>query len=103
MEGPFYGRADLVSELADRLPKLTVEQVNGAVQRHLKSPGARVVIVTRDAKAFKEALLSGKPTPLSYDTEGTPDEILAEDKRIAAFPLDAVQVKIVPVAEMFEK
>jgi zinc protease len=103
MDGSFYEREDLVTELARRLPSITVEQVNAAVRRHLKQPGIRIVIVAQDAASLRQTLLSGKPTPLTYDTQGTPDNVLAEDKIIAAYPLKDVQVKIVPVAEMFEK
>jgi zinc protease len=103
MDGAFYGRDDIVTELARRLPKLTVEEVNAAVRRHLASTGLAVAIVTRDAEGLKETLLSGKATPITYDTEGTPEDVLAEDKVIAAFPLDDVKVNIVPVSEMFEK
>jgi zinc protease len=103
MDGPFYQRKDLVAELADRLPGLTVKEVNDAVRRHLKSPGIHVALVTRDAKALADALASGKPTPLQYDTEGTPEVILTEDRTIAAFPLEGAKVRIVPAAEMFEK
>jgi zinc protease len=103
MEGPSYGRDDLVVELARRLPKLTVADVNAAVRRHLDPRGLAVAVVTRDADGFKQALLSGKPTPLAYDTQGTPESILAEDKQIAAFPLGDLRVTIVPVGEMFEK
>ena len=49
------------------------------------------------------SLTSGKPSPITYDTEGTPADILAEDKIIAAFPLKDVSVKIIPVDQMFEK
>lgn len=103
MEGPAYDRDDLPTELARRLPKLSVEAVNAAVRRHLMAPGMVVTMVTRDAEGLKAALESGKPTPLTYDTQGTPEDVLAEDKQIAAFPLRDVTVKIVPVAEMFEK
>jgi zinc protease len=103
MDGAFYGRKDLVAELAERLPRLTLKQVNDAVRRHLKAPGMKVAIVTKDAKALRDALESGKPSPITYDTQGTPDDVLNEDKAIAAFPLKDVAVKIVPVAEMFEK
>ena len=48
-------------------------------------------------------LTSGKPSPITYDTKGTPEEVLAEDKTIAAFPLKDVSVQIVPVEQMFEK
>ena len=37
MDGAFYDRDDLVTELAAGCPKLTVEQVNAAVRRHLKT------------------------------------------------------------------
>jgi zinc protease len=102
MDGPFYDREDVVTELANRLPTLTVEQVNSAVKRHLKAPGARIAIVTRDAAGLRDQLLSGRPTPLKYDTQGTPGDVLAEDKIIAAFPLNGMTVRIVPAAEMFE-
>ncbi len=84
-------------------PKITVEQVNAAVRRHLKKPGFKVAIVAQDAEALRNTLLSGKPTPITYDTQGTPNDILAEDKIIEAFPLKDVKVKIVPVEQMFEK
>ncbi|MDR3635247.1 MAG: insulinase family protein, partial [Isosphaeraceae bacterium] len=103
MDGAFYGRKDLVTELADRLPKLTAKQVHEAVRRHLKSSGLKVAIVTKDAKSLRAVLESGKPTPLTYDTQGTPEDVLAEDKQIAAYPLKDVTVKIVPVEAMFEK
>ncbi len=103
MDGAFYGRKDLVTELEERLPKLTVDQVNQVVRKRLDAPGFRVVIVTRDAAGLRDALLSGRPTPITYDTQGTPEEVLAEDRQIAAFPLRDVRVTIVPVEEVFEK
>ncbi len=102
MDGQFYGRRDLVTELADHLPRLTTQQVNAAVRRHLDTQGFTVAIVTRDAAALRDALTSGKPTPITYDTQGTPEDVLAEDKVIAAYPLKDVSVKVVPVGEMFE-
>jgi zinc protease len=103
IDGEFFGTKDLVSELAERLPKLTVDQVNAAVRKHLKSEGMTVAIVARDAALLRELLVSGKPTPLAYDTQGTPEDVLAEDKEIAVFPLKNVSVRIVPVEQMFEK
>jgi zinc protease len=103
IDGEFYGRKDLVTELAERLPKLTVDQVNAAVRKHLKTDGIKVAIVAKDAAGLRELLTSGKPSPISYDTQGTPEDVLAEDKQIAVFPLKDVSVRIVPVAQMFEK
>ncbi len=103
IDGGFYGRKDLVTELAERLPKLTVDQVNAAVRKYLKPEGMKVAIVARDATRLRERLISGEPTPISYDTQGTPEDVLAEDKQIAVFPLKDVSVRIIPVEQMFEK
>lgn len=103
MDGAFYDRQDLVTELARRLPKLTVDDVNAAVRRHLSRAGIKVVLVAEDADGLAKALRTGAPTPITYDTKGTPEEILKEDKTIAVFPLKDVSIKIVPVGEMFQK
>ena len=103
IDGEFYGRKDLVTELAERLPKLTVDQVNLAVRKHLKTSGIKVAIVARDAAGLRELLTSGMATPVTYDTQGTPEDVLSEDKQIAAFPVRDVSVRIVPVEQMFEK
>jgi len=103
MDGAFYDRKDVVSEMAERLPRLTAKQVNAAVRRHLRPPGMKVAVVTRDAEALAKTLKDNAPTPITYDTKGTPEEVLAEDKAIAVFPLRDVSVKVVPVAEMFQK
>jgi zinc protease len=103
MDAQFYGGKDLVTELAERLPRMTANEVNAAVRQHLTTRGLKVAIVARDAAALRDVLISGKPTPVVYDTEGTPPEILAEDKDIASFPLRDLSVQIVPVAHMFEK
>jgi zinc protease len=103
MEGQTYGRDDLVAEMQRRLPTLTVEQVNAALRTHLKPKGMYVAMVAQDAEALGKRLTSGDPTPMTYDTAGTPKDILNEDKTIERFPLGNVKVKVVPAAEMFEK
>ena len=103
MDGAFYNSGDLVLEMARRLPKLTVDEVNSAIRRHLLSQGARVAIVTKDAAGLAKVLKSDSPSPITYDTQGTSESILTEDKAIAVFPLKNLSVKIVPVGEMFEK
>jgi zinc protease len=103
IDGDFYGHKDLVSELGERLPGLTVERVNAAIRRHLKTGGMKVAIVARDAAALRASLTAGNPTPITYDTQGTPEDVLAEDRQIAAFPLRDVSVRIVPVGQMFAR
>ena len=63
----------------------------------------KIAIVAQNADELRDILTSGKPSPITYDTQGTPENILAEDKQIAVFPLKNVTVKIVPVERMFEE
>jgi zinc protease len=88
--------------LKSELAKLTVEKVNAAIKKHLKSNRMRVVIVTKDADGLKEAILSGKPSPISYNSP-KPDDIIAEDKIIEKYeiPTKAEWVKTVPVESVF--
>jgi zinc protease len=102
IDGGFYGKKDLVTELGERLPKLTVGQVNAAVRKYLKADGFKVAIVAKDAAGLRDLLVAGKATPMAYDTQGTPEDVLAEDKQIAVYPLKGVSVRIVPVEQMFE-
>jgi zinc protease len=79
--------------------------VNEAVRKHLRADNLIVAVVTEDAQGFLKALQGGKPTPIRYDTSGTPAEILAEDKIIEKFPvkLNAERSRIVASAELFER
>ena len=105
LDGQFYGRGSLVDELNRRLPNMTRETVNAAIRKHLQAKNLFVAIVTDDAARFRDQILSGKPTPLVYDTAGTPPDILAEDKEIEAWPLsiNGERLRIVPAKDMFER
>ena len=104
IDGQFYGRKDLVTELAERLPKLTVEQVNAAVRKHLKTAGIKVAIVARDAAELREHPDLGQAVadhlrhpghPRGHPGRGQADRRLPAQGR--------VKVKIVPVEQMFEE
>jgi zinc protease len=99
-----YGK-DIVAELKARLPTITKAEVDRAIQKHLDPKRLTVAIVSDNAKALRAQLLSGKPTPLTYDTKDTPAEVLEQDKSIAAFPLPLTpsKIKIVSAEGMFEK
>ena len=80
-----------------------VDDVNAAVRRHLRSDDLAIAIVTRDAEAFRDALLANDPSPPTYNTE-VADEIMAEDEVIASYELsiNPDRVRVVPVEEMFQ-
>jgi zinc protease len=104
IDGVVYGR-DLVKELQARLPKMTKADVDRAIKKHLSLQGLSIAIVSDKAQQVADTLVSGAPTPITYDTSGTPPEILAEDKIIEKFPVPIAKenVRVVPVDQMFER
>lgn len=99
MDGAFHERQSLRDELQARLPSLTLDDVNRVIKKYWQSSNMKVVIITNDVEGMQKKLLSGEPTPLIYDTEGTPEDILAEDQIIQAYPLlvNSTRLVVVPV------
>jgi len=97
---------DLVKELQTRLPKMKKADVDRAIKKHLSLQGLSIAIVSGadSAQAVADKLVSGEPTPITYDTKGTPPEIEAQDKIIEKFPVPIAKgnVRVVPVDKMFE-
>ncbi|MEE9293119.1 MAG: insulinase family protein, partial [Acidobacteriota bacterium] len=105
MDSEFYGTGMLLDRMEQDLPRLTVEDVNTAVKRHLDPGKLKVAMVASDGKALAEVLLSGKPTPITYQTPTTHEDLLKEDREIESYPLpvDASRVRIVAARELFER
>ena len=103
LDSRYYGIGDYNSYLRDALPKLTVEDVNRAIQRHLTTDRMRIVVVTKDPKPFQEAVLRNTPSPMTY-TSPKPKEILDEDTVIQRYRINVKpeDVTVVPVERVFE-
>jgi zinc protease len=99
----FYGIPDYNTYIKTSLAKLTREQVNQAIRRHLRSERLQIVAVAKDAARLKEQLLAAEAPPLSYNSP-KPEEIVAEDKLVArrSLGLRPEDVTIVPVGQVFE-
>ena len=76
----------LTDYVRERLAKLTVEDVNRAMKKYLQADNVQIVVVTKDAEAFRTAALDGQPSPISY-TAPPAKEILEEDKIIENYNL----------------
>jgi zinc protease len=102
----FYGLADEghLARFSRMMDELTLEDVNGAIRRHLQYANLKIAIVTGDAENLRAALVADAPSPIVYDTP-KPPEILAEDREIAAFPLavSAERAWVTPVSSAFER
>ncbi|HEX7862595.1 MAG TPA: pitrilysin family protein [Verrucomicrobiae bacterium] len=102
LDSRYYGIPQYSDYLKGELAKLTREKVNAAIKRHLQANKMRVVMVTKDAEALKEAIASGKPSPITYNSP-KPEEILAEDKVIEKYeiPTKAEWITVTPVTTVF--
>lgn len=104
LDSRWYGTADLVPYLRERLAKLTRADVNRAIEKHLSAETLSVVMITKDAEGLKKQLLSAEPSTIAYDAPKSP-EVLAEDAVIGARKLGLTpeRVRITPVAEVFAR
>ena len=101
LDSKYYGIPDFNEFLKDALQRMTVEQVNQAIRKHLRSNDLDVVVITKDAQGFKKALSSRRPSKIDY-VSPQPKGILDEDKLIGKYKLDVGSVEIVPVGTIFE-
>jgi zinc protease len=97
---------DVVKELQARLPKMKKADVDRAIRKHLGVNGLSIAIVagSNSGQEISDKLVSGAPTPIVYDTAGTPADVEAEDQVIKRYPLpvDKDAIRVVPVEQMFE-
>ena len=102
LDSRYYGIPEFGAYLREQFSKLTLEDVNRAIREHLRTENMRVVMVTKDAEALRKAILSGKPSPITYLSPKS-KEILAEDKVIEAYPIKVKpeEVVVVPVEQVF--
>jgi zinc protease len=103
LDSRYYGIPDFNSYMREQLSRLTLQDVNNAIRKYLKSDRMQIVMVTKDAEGLREALLSGKPSPITY-VSPKPKEITDEDKLIEAYKINVKpeNVRIVPIEKVFE-
>jgi zinc protease len=102
LDSRYYGIPEFGAYLREQLSKLTLDEVNRAIREHLRTENMRIVMVTKDAEALREAILSEKPSPITYLSPKS-KEIMAEDKAIAAYPIKVKPEAVmrVPVEQVF--
>lgn len=103
LDSRYYGIKDFNAYMRESLAKLTLEDVNTAIRKHLKSDALQIVIVTKDAEALRDAIAGNQPSPIIYNSP-KPKEITDEDKVIEAFKINVKpeDVTIVPVEKVFQ-
>ena len=105
LDSKWYGSdSEFTATCASQLAKLTLDDVNAAIRKHLSAKDLSVVIVTKDAKDLKARLVADEFSPIQYDAD-KPKELLDEDKVIGARKLNIKpeNVRIVTVDDVFAK
>jgi zinc protease len=99
----FYGTINYRRYLNDALSRLTVDDVNRAIRKHLHADRLRIVAITDNAEELKKKIVAETPSSMTYNSPKS-DEVLKEDKIVENWKLNlkAGQVRIVPVATVFE-
>ena len=95
----YYGIPDYNSYIKNGIAKLTVDQVNAAIRKHLRADRIQIVAVSANAEQLKKQLVGSGPAPIEYNS-AKPADILAEDKLVEKLDLGLrpADVQIVPVA-----
>jgi zinc protease len=103
LDSQFYGIGGFADYLRNALAKLTLDDVNRAIRHHLASDQMQIVVVTKDAAAFRDALVQKRPSLISYNSP-KPNDIMEEDKIIGNLPVDVKPEAITlrPVGDVFQ-
>jgi zinc protease len=104
LDSRWYGIGEFTDYMRERLRKLTVDEVNAAVKRHLSARDLSIVMIAKDATGLKQALTADAFSPIKYDGE-KPQALLDEDKIIGGLKLNIApaRVKITPIADVFAR
>ena len=104
IDGAYYGIPNYNAYMKAALAKLTLEDVNRAIRKHLRAENLQIVGVAKDAAGLEAQLTNGEPTPAHYNSAKAQD-IVEEDKVVEKWPLRLKRedVTVVPVNQVFEK
>jgi zinc protease len=83
------------------LKQMTLKDVNAAIKKYWGSGVMTIAVVTKDAAAMRDALLSNAPSPITYKTP-KPESVLTEDKDISSYPLGVKDAVVVGVEDLFK-
>ncbi len=99
----YYGIPNYNTYIKGALAKLTREQVNAAIRKHLRVDRMQIVAVSANAQDLKRQIVGTGPSTIEYNSP-KPADVLAEDKIVGAFDigLRPEDVEIVAVDKVFE-
>ncbi|GLH75062.1 hypothetical protein GETHLI_35650 [Geothrix limicola] len=102
MDDAAFGLGPYADTMKARLLKVSREDVNRVIRKYLRTSALDLVVVTKDAEAFKRDLLA-EASPVPVYTAPKP-ELAAEDEAIRRLKLDLdpKDITVTPVEELFK-
>jgi zinc protease len=103
IDSMYYGIPDYNQYIKTALAKLTLDDVNRAIRRHLRADRLTMVAVSKDGAGLKAQLASDAPSPMTYNSS-KPAAVAEEDLVVQKFPLNLKpeDATVVPVGQVFE-
>ena len=103
LDSQWYGIEAFPDYVRSGLARLTREQVNAAIRRHLQLQHIQYVYISKDTADLAERLRGNQPSPMSYNSDKSA-ELLAEDAQIQQIDLGLTgeRVRTVDAGVMFE-
>jgi len=103
IDSDYYGIPAYQKYLNDSLAKLTVEDVNRAIRKHLRVSDLTIVAVAKNCEELKSRMVSNVPSPMHYNSP-KPQDVLDEDKTVESRKLALMpeNIRIVPADRVFE-
>ena len=103
IDSRFYNISDYPSYIKNGLAKLTVEDVNRAIRKHLGRGSLTLVVVAKNCQELKNKILAGEPSPMTYNSP-KPGEVLEEDKIVERWKIELKpeRIQVLPLETVFE-
>lgn len=103
IDSQFYGIPDYNSYLKAALAKLTRDEVNRIIRKHLPMDNLKIAMIAEGCEKLKEAIVSDAMSPMTYNSP-KPKDVLEEDKIVEKLPLriKAANVRILKADTVFE-
>jgi zinc protease len=98
----WHGIPPYPAYLREALARLTREDVNDCIGRHLRARRLRIAMVGPEGSDLVRKILEGAPSPIEYNAP-KPADLLADDEIVARYPiaLDPARARVIPAAEIF--
>ena len=103
LDSEFYDIDEFTSYVTQQLQGLSLDDINRVIAENLQTDDIHYVFVTGDGKDMAERLAEEQASPLEYNTK-KPDALLAEDAKIATYPLNipAENISTIDVEAVFK-